>query len=161
MERLYLDSSAFIKHFTKEKGSDTVDEIFRLCRDGRVIIVISSWTINESFAAIDRKYRRKEITLQERDKSFSTILAETDGLAKEGKVVTVPVQQEYVSSSLRYIIERRISADDALQLFSAIIGICSIFTTTDSNLLQAAEEEGFEAYNIEDESQAKELLQRI
>ncbi|GBC71560.1 hypothetical protein HRbin02_01345 [Candidatus Calditenuaceae archaeon HR02] len=50
------------------------------------------------------------------------------------------------------------SAGDALHLFSAILGLCSIFVATDQFLLKAAKEEGFETYNMENKNEAEELI---
>lgn len=161
MEQIYLDTSVYVKRFSLEAASDVVDRLFSLCEDGVIPIVTSSWTVNEAVAALDRKLRRKEITLKERNQDIATLLTETDRLAKEGKLIVIPVTQENVSSSLRFVIEKHTSADDALHLLSATIGLCSTFVTVDPHLLRAAKEEGFESYNIEDKSEAEELLRRI
>ena len=161
MKRIYFDTSAYVKHFSPETSSESVDKLLELCEEGRVLIVMSYWAINEAIAALDRKFRRRETTLQERDQAIATILAETSRLAAEGKLVIIPVTQENVSNSLRYVVERHLSAGDALHLFSAILGLCSIFVATDQFLLKAAKEEGLEAYNMENKDEAEKLIVRL
>jgi hypothetical protein len=46
-----------------------------------------------------------------------------------------------VAASLRLVTERHISADDALQLFSAIVSFSDIFMAADDLLVQAARQE--------------------
>jgi len=51
-----------------------------------------------------------------------------------------------------------LSAGDALHLFPAILGLFSIFVTTDQFLLKAAKGEGLEAYNMENKDDAEKLI---
>jgi len=60
--RAYLDSSTFVKQFTEEKGSKVAHKLFTACENGEIELATSQWTIGESIAAIDKKFRRDEIT---------------------------------------------------------------------------------------------------
>jgi len=44
-------------------------------------LAISEWAINEGLAAIDRKHRRGEMTIEERDKIIPEVLRKTRSLA--------------------------------------------------------------------------------
>ena len=52
--RSYLDTSAFVKRYCQEEGSEIVNEIFESGNE----IVTSYWTLAEATAAIDRKVIR-------------------------------------------------------------------------------------------------------
>lgn len=80
MKRLFLDSSAYVKIFSPEEGSQTVQKLLEAGKEGKAELVVSSWTINEAVAALDRKARRREITQQGRDKA---------GLRKKGKLIDI------------------------------------------------------------------------
>jgi predicted nucleic acid-binding protein len=65
---VFLDTSAYLKEFARESGSDAISALFESCENGKVQLAISEWAINEGLAAIDRKHRRGEMTIEERDK---------------------------------------------------------------------------------------------
>lgn len=130
-----------MKLFSEEKGSETANKILHASESGELVIALLAWTVNETIAALDRKFRRKEISLEERDSIISTVVKVVAELARKGSAVIVPVRQEYVAASLRLVTERHISADDALQLFSAIVSFSDIFMAADDLLVQAARQE--------------------
>ncbi len=84
MRRVYLDTSAYLKAFSDEKGTETVSKLFKACKSGRLYLVTSQWTLSESMAVIDRKYRRGEMDLEERKTVIATLLNETIKLAESG-----------------------------------------------------------------------------
>jgi predicted nucleic acid-binding protein len=75
--KIYLDTSVYVKRFKEEQGSDTIHRVFRIAQKNiRLKIFMSVWTINESIAAIDKKfYQKKLISNDERKKVIATILA--------------------------------------------------------------------------------------
>ncbi|MCP8317116.1 MAG: type II toxin-antitoxin system VapC family toxin [archaeon] len=161
MISLYLDSSAFIKNFSEEAGSSYIGKIFDACEEGKIIVITSQWTIGESLAAIDRKFRRKEIDEREREISMIKVLDSTIQLARIGKLKIVPVREEQVRASWRFIGKHHLSADDALHLLSSIISLTEIFVAADNLLLKAAKSEGFNTYNIEKEDEAKGIIEKF
>lgn len=63
--KIYLGTSSFVKRYSAEDGSDTVNFIF----ESSCEIVTLHWTIAEAIAAIDKKLRegksqKKKETLQ-------------------------------------------------------------------------------------------------
>jgi predicted nucleic acid-binding protein len=57
-KRLYFDTSAVIKEFAPEVGSELIDKLTTKAREGDIQIVSSVWMINEALAVIDRKFRK-------------------------------------------------------------------------------------------------------
>ena len=161
MVRIYLDSSAYIKEFSSEKGSEAVEKIFEIYSRGKIDIATSQWTIGESIAAIDRKQRRGEITDEEMRDNIASVLGRSYELAQNEKFNIVPVRPELVTASLKYVTAHHVSADDALHLFSDIVSLSEIFVAADAHLVNAAKKEGFESYNIETTEDAESLLRKI
>jgi predicted nucleic acid-binding protein len=60
-KRLYFDTSAVIKEFAPEVGSELIDKLTTKAREGDIQIVSSVWMINEALAVIDRKFRKNEL----------------------------------------------------------------------------------------------------
>lgn len=109
-KRIYLDTSAFLKEFTKENGSEVVHRIFEKCENGPVTIITSRWTRNEATAALDRKHRREDITDSERDVVIFTILKRIEKLGS--KIVEIRLTNEVLGSSSGIITDKHLSADD-------------------------------------------------
>jgi len=160
MERIFLDSSAYVKAFSREEGTDTIEKLLTLCEGGEIELVISCWAINETISAIDRKFRRGEISKRERDTIIATVLERTDELARRGVLILVPVTQEMVTNSIRYIVGRHLSAGDALQLQTAITALCTTLIAADKHLIKAAKQEGIPSYNIENKEDQKNLIEK-
>lgn len=53
--RIYRDSSAFVKEFSSERGSEIVSGIFELAREGDIILITSFRTLGEAITAYDKK----------------------------------------------------------------------------------------------------------
>lgn len=121
-------------------------------------MLISEWAINEGIAAIDRKLRRGEITIAERDETIREVLRATRNLALTANLTLMPVESAIVSSSARLITKRHLSADDSLQLFSTLAAEAEVFISADSRLNEAASSEGIRSFDIEKAGDTKELL---
>lgn len=159
MDRAYLDTSAYVKRFarTGEKGSETVGKIFNACRSGKLNIVTSLWTLGEGIAAIDKKQRRGEMSQEDAETSIATLWNETTGLAERELLILVIPTGGLIIASWRCIRLKNVSADDALQLISAMTALSNIFVSADSRLVRAASEMGLESYNIEEDQDSTRL----
>ena len=161
MKRAYLDTSAYLKEFSQETGSETISRIFAACERGEVVIVTSQWTLSESIAALDRKSRRGEVNPDERDTVIATILNKTMELVKKDNLVLVPVTSQLVQASWRVILERHVSADDSIHLLSALVTLSEIFVAADDYLIERAREEGFDSYDVEEKEDCKKLEETL
>jgi len=155
---VFLDTSAYLKEFAREQGSDAIAALFESCENGKVHLMISEWAINEGIAAIDRKNRRGEMTIGERDKIIPEVLRKTRSLALTTNFILIPVESAVVSSSARLITQRHLSADDSLQLFSALAAEAELFVSADSRLNEAASSEGMKSFDIEKDHDAGGLM---
>lgn len=151
--RIYLDTSAFLKEFSEESKSEIIHRIFEMCRAGKITIITSRWTINESTAALDKKYKKGEITTFERDQVIFTILRRVDELIERNQIVATRLTNEVLQSSTVIVTDKHLSADDALHLFSAILGKCDALVLADNRFANLAKDgEDFEIFNILDEN---------
>jgi len=162
--RIYLDTSALVKQFSSEEGSDVINTTFQKCREGELILVTSYWSLLEAMAAIDRKYhQRAEIRVDERDSALQTLLGYSYGLGLAETVELIPIPEvTHLARMISIIItNKHLSADDSLQLVSARIGECEIFVLADNRfariLKEDEEQERFKVYNIIDEDDYREL----
>ncbi len=150
--KIYLDTSAFLKEFSEEPKSEIIHRIFELCSEGRIIIVTSRWTINESIAALDKKHTKGEMTDSERDQVIFALLRRVEELIDKGQIFAISLTNDVARFSTAIITDKHLSADDALHLYSAIVGKCDALVLADNRFAKLAKDGGdFEIFNISDE----------
>ena len=144
---IYLDSSALVKRYTKEVGTDFVKSI--LATDG--LITTSKLTYPEILSALMRKVRSGEIE----KKTFNGIVDKFD---KDWDHILVLDFHNDLLPIVKTLIEKHpLKAADAIHLSSALwLKLSSkvdvTFVASDSNLLKAAGAEKLQVMNPLDEA---------
>ena len=156
--RVYLDTSALIKRYTQEVNSDLVSRLFE---DKTVLLFASVWAINESIAAFDRKVAKRQVSLQDRDRAISALLKEATQHTGDNRFAQLPISEDLLLQSTHLIIKHHISADDALHLATALSASVDCLVAGDKRLVEAARVEGLESYNLEIDSDAALLRQKL
>ncbi len=137
-KRVYFDTSAVIKEFVLEKGSELIDRITNAARDQKLQIVSSVWSISESIAVIDRLSRQKseetgkpKLSTHEKQEIISTFVERVLESDENSNFFFAPIAHEIVSKSRILIDGYHISADDALHVYTAYIFDCTFFLIHD------------------------------
>jgi len=144
---IYLDSSALVKRYTEEAGTDFVKSI--LTTDG--LITTSNLTYPEILSALMRKVRSGEIE----KKTFNGIVDKFD---KDWDHILVLDFHNDLLPIVKTLIEKHpLKAADAIHLSSALwLKLSSkvdvTFVASDSNLLKAAGAEKLQVMNPLDEA---------
>jgi len=146
--RIYLDTSALVKRYCEESGSDVVNEVFESGNE----IVTSYWTLAEAIAAIDKKVAKRQISEEERDFVISVLFSD----ALNG-ITFVKISNDFIEAIIEKILAHHISTDDALQLVSCIVSISPIILAADKGLIRAAKWEGLEAFDVENSGERERL----
>jgi len=131
----YFDSSALIKRFIEEKGSDRVEKLFQKADN----IFTSTVTEIECLSVLKRLFVDDLIT----PKDLKTIKNELELDFNSYKIIPLDLG---LKASCRKIIEKyQIRSLDSIQLASAIRAKNQIdhFVASDKNLLKVAKMEGF------------------
>ena len=144
---IYLDSSALVKRYTEEVGTDFVKSI--LATNG--LITTSKLTYPEILSALMRKVRSGEIE----KKTFNGIVDKFD---KDWDHILVLDFHNDLLPIVKTLIEKHpLKAADAIHLSSALwLKLSSkvdvTFVASDSNLLKAAAAEKLQVMNPLDEA---------
>ena len=144
---IYLDSSALVKRYTEEAGTDFVKSI--LATNG--LITTSKLTYPEMLSALMRKVRTGEIE----KKTFNGIVDKFD---KDWDHILVLDFHNDLLPIVKNLIEKHpLKAADAIHLSSALwLKLSSkvdvTFVASDSNLLKAAAAEKLQVMNPLDEA---------
>ena len=137
-QMVYLDSSALVKRYIKEKGTDIVDGVFQNAESNSVIIYSSLWNIGEVTEVFDRYDREKVIKFSE---VLGKFLNEVERLSSKGSFEIVNINSALIKGATDYAIRHHIYIADALQLASCKSMGCNNFLTADKKLNEAAMKE--------------------
>jgi uncharacterized protein len=149
--RVYLDSSAIVKRYVEEIGSDSVDILYEaLERDSKVdALVFSAWNLGEAFGAIDTRFQRGDIGEDAMSEALTLLSLETRKFVAMRKVTILPVGARILTKARGLILKHHIYQADALQLESAKQARADIFISADRRLVDCAKLEQLEALNPE------------
>lgn len=142
---VYLDTSALIKLYVEEEGTEQVVEATQDAADGRVIIV--DLTPLEARSAIRRREREGDISAADADRVLRQI--ENDCSMS---FLMQPSTSAVMEEAARLIDRHPLRAYDALQLAGCLVVRDGMpgpvtFVCADTRLCDAARQEGLEALN--------------
>jgi len=161
MVTFYFDTSAIVKRYRKEVGSEILDKMFERKELG---FTISFWSILEFIVAFSTRIRREELSREALDAVVSRFLKDV-----LDRFAITSVNDELVASATPLATKHALPSADCLQLASAIhlkkaleptkeelVLICS-----DKDLCKAAEEEGVEFIDPEERDSLEKLTKFI
>ncbi len=132
MQYFYFDTSALAKRYSQEKGSNAVNKLIET-KDN--IIIIGNIAITELYAALSKKLRTREITLQ--DLQYAIYLFEAD-IAK-GTYKFLEIDNQTIKNSKMLILSHpNLRAYDSIHLALALelLKLNPTVVTSDSILLE-------------------------
>ena len=147
---VYLDSSAIVKRYVKEIGSDSVDILYHeLERESDSLIIFSAWNLGEVYGAIDTKHQRGDISKEAMIEALSLLSQETKKFVAMKRVRIIPLGARILAKSRDLIVKYHIYQADALQLETAKETQAEIFISSDRRLVDCAKSELLQALNPE------------
>ncbi|MGC1134095.1 MAG: type II toxin-antitoxin system VapC family toxin [Nitrososphaeraceae archaeon] len=135
-KRLYFDTSAIIKEFVNEVGSELIDKVTTSAREGHLQVVSSVWSINEALAVIDRKYKKNEITQVQIQTVISTFAKRMIDSSQKSNFFFAPLDHTILVNSREAIKDFHISPSDALHLYTGWVYDCACFLVQDRNFVK-------------------------
>ena len=145
MALLYLDTSALVKLYLDEPGSERVEEL--ASEDSDNIVAICSITQVEFHAAIWRRHRIREL-----DDEEAELAIELFNGRLETDLLRCPVDDRTLNRASELTSRHPLRGYDATQLAACLVletrlGESPTFVCADRDLLTAAEEEGLPVLN--------------
>jgi len=138
--KIYLDTSALIKRYLVEEGSDEVDSLFERAYKEKVVIVTSQWNVGEAAVVFD-KYHQRDV-ISDVEEVFGLFYNEARMMTKLGSLRILPVLGETISRSILLVFAHHIYIADALQIETCKQEDCELFVTFDEKLNTVAIKEG-------------------
>lgn len=158
MRKLYLDSSALVKRYVAEGGSDDVARIYAKTNAIEAVICFSVWNIGEAVGVIDQYQRRGWLTESQGLTALGNLAGETLRLSKIEALQLLPVDSAGLADTWDLVRKYHIYEADAVQIVSCKRAGAETLVSADAPLLEAAKGEGLSAVDIEDHEQVNELV---
>ncbi|MEA3396211.1 MAG: type II toxin-antitoxin system VapC family toxin [Chloroflexota bacterium] len=137
----FFDTSALVKRYHVEAGSDKVDEVFD---DEEGVFLISELTIVELASALQRKQNRGEVTATDVDNALALFAA---SVLRD--LIVVGFSSGFIQQARTLVLEHNLRTLDALQLTAVLEfeSLAPVFVCADDRLADAAEAIGFTVLN--------------
>jgi len=143
--KVYLDSSAIVKRYVLEGGSDKVRETYLKAFNGAATLHFSVWNVGEVLGTLDAYHRRKWLESEDYRAARESFIAETVRLLKLGVAKVVPVRSRLLSECWLLVEKHHIYEADALQIVSAKhLGVDQLLSG-DQRLVDISNKEEIEA----------------
>jgi predicted nucleic acid-binding protein len=141
----FLDSTAFIKLFVQEAGTDAIIRLMEATEDNRKLI--SASTPLEVYAALKRRERNGGLAVEDSEAARNILRVEA------ARMVQQPLNPAVLEAARRALDRHELNSTEALQLGAAAVaremfqGMIIVFVASDGRLLEAARAEQFEVLN--------------
>jgi predicted nucleic acid-binding protein len=141
MKIVYLDTSAIVKRYVQEAGSDIVTSLYSKAWAGDVKVAFSLWNIGEVLGVLDKYYRRGWLRREDYELARLEFLGEILKMLKLRVLKAIPVKTSLITKTWRLVEKYHIYQADALQVVSAREVNAGEFYTADQTLCRVASEE--------------------
>jgi len=159
LTKFYLDTSAIVKRYVAERGSETIDYIYGKAEVGQLTIAFSLWNIGELLGVFDANRRRKWLTEKEFRNAIAYFDEDTAKLARLKTIEIIPVTSKIMTEAWDRLLTYQIYQSDALQMVSCIESKCEALVTADQRLVKACQKAKLVTFDIENKEE--ELVDSI
>lgn len=145
MNCYFLDSTALVKLFVREAGTDAIIRLMESTEDNRKLI--SAGTPLELYAALKRRERSGGIAPEDSEAARNILRVES------ARMVQQPLNPAVLEAAREVLDRHELRSSEALQLGAAVVaremfhGMEIVFVSSDEHLLEAARRERFETLN--------------
>jgi len=132
----FLDSSALLKRYLKEEGSDTVDCIF----EEEAVRYVSALCLLKCFSSIQRLHAVDGVLT---DDHLRVLFAAIASDVESGKVIAANAAPADIEAAVQTLTQQYLTAVDALQIATARnLGPEIVLVSSDQKLNRVAREQG-------------------
>lgn len=157
--RVYLDSSAIVKRYVKEVGSDSIKAVYKKADASGAFLTFSLWNVGEVLGILDSYVRRKWINENDFTRALNSFAGETLRLAKLMTLEIVPLTFVLLSEAWQIVLQYHVYEADAIQIVASKDQGADIFLSADQKLLDVARKENINTINVElDEEKLLRML---
>ena len=148
-QKIYLDSSAILKRYVREKGSDSANLIYSKCDARELSIYFSFWNIGEVLGVLDQYRQRHWITHEQHDEAVKIFSGECLRLSMIDALTTIPLNSSVLADAWEIIQKYHVYEADAIQIVSFRGSEADYFLSADRSLMDVARMEKIPTIDIE------------
>jgi predicted nucleic acid-binding protein len=136
--RIYLDSSALVKRYLQEDGSDVVDKFFERAERREDQLLFSAWNIGEVLGVFDFRFTRGELDRKQLITAVKLFAGEARKLSALKALKVIPITRTVLHEARELMLRLHIYQADAIQLSTARWMNAGLFVSADRELIQKA-----------------------
>ncbi|KXB06695.1 hypothetical protein AKJ52_01815 [candidate division MSBL1 archaeon SCGC-AAA382C18] len=155
--KFYLDTSAWVKRYIVETGTQEMDKLFDLASSDEEDLYSSLWNVGECLGVFDKRRNRGDLSQDEFKKTIEKFFRETIDLMERRHLELSPISGEALIGCWNTILDEHIYQADALQLESMRPWGCDALLTGDRKLAEVARGRGYEGICLEKNQDRKKL----
>lgn len=143
--KIYLDSSAIVKRYVLEEGTNKVEDAYLEVLNGAATLHFSVWNVGEVLGVFDSYSRKRWLGIEDYKTVRDSFIAETTRLIKLGAAKVIPVKSKLIAKSWFLVEKYHIYQADALQIVSAKdLGVDQLLSG-DQRLVEVSKKEEIDA----------------
>lgn len=155
---VYLDSSAIVKRYVAERGTEAIDRLYHRSEAGRLTLGFSLWNVGEVLGAFIRARRLGSLSDRQLGRIAASFLGETLKERGLGNLRVVPVRGDLLAGTLPLLLRHPLTQPDGLQIVTCRDIEAEALVSADERLLRAAEAEGLHALHPGDDAEELDRL---
>jgi len=138
----YLDTSAIVKRYVEEPGSEVISGVYNRVLSGELKLAFLVWNIGEVLGVLDKYFKRGWLSNQDYRRARYLFIGETLRLLKLRLLHLIPVRTRLLMQALPYIEKYHLYVADALQVVTAKHVRAQTLYTGDKHVHEVAIKEG-------------------
>lgn len=148
MISVYIETSALFRAYTRESGSDVMDEVFSQMESHQITGVISPLSIPEILRGIIKRKNLRELSEEEAQKVIDSILLDVNTRIANEEILISAFDEECLPEVDQLIRYSNFYVIDALQIITACHCKPDIFLHADNHFAVPAVENRIHALDI-------------
>ncbi len=133
MTSVFIEASALFRAYTREPGSDVMDDIFSTMESRRIKGLISQFSVPEIIRGIIKRKNLKELDNNEAQKIIDSILLDINTRVLNDELQILALKEEYLSEVSQLIRSSNFFVIDAVQLVTAYHAAPAFFLHADNH----------------------------
>lgn len=155
--RIYLEAFSLIFYFSDTPAGELVRDIFKRAHHEDITIITSDWSTNQFVDELIFLAGGDEEKIYTARVLWRIMSRRQEDLGRKNKFIEVGLTSTLLDSSLLYVVNAFLTAEQAVHVFSAKLKGCDIFVVGDERFQLEKErwKDDFDVYNLNNESDVK------
>ena len=151
--KLYLDTSAILKRYLAEEGTEIADLVFDKAEAGEIRLMISLWNVGEVFGVLDEHKRKGWLNEKAFKAALTSFADELVKLVRLRALEVMPLSAPVIAGAWNILMDYHIYEADALQISTCLAFQHDLLLSGDNRLVEIGKKAGLHAFNVVQDKQ--------